>query len=128
MLTAALLFVRSFRNIVNLNASFQQDHLLIADFEFAPLKLPAESQMTFKRELLSHFEAIPGVNSAAEVQMVPMSGNGWDSNIDISGGAESQDVNLNRVSPGYFQTMETPLLIGRDFDQTDVPTAPARQS
>jgi len=126
LLTAAFLFVRSFRNIVNLNAGFQQDHILIADFEFAPLKLPAEGQMTFKRELLSHIQAIPGVNSAAEVQMVPMTGNGWDSNVDIPGGTERQDVNLNRVSPGYFQTMETPLLVGRDFDQTDVPTAPRK--
>src|SRR6202451_4705162 len=83
LLTAAFLFVRSFRNIVNLNAGFQQDHILIADFEFAPLKLPAEGQMTFKRELLSHIQAIPGVNSALEVQMVPMTGNGWDSNVAI---------------------------------------------
>ncbi len=126
LLTAAFLFVRSFRNIVNLNAGFQQDHILIADFEFAPLKLPAESQMTFKHELLSQIEAIPGVNSAAEVQMIPMSGSGWDGNVDIPGEAERQDVNLNRVSPGYFQTMETPLLVGRDFDQTDVPTAPRK--
>ena len=85
MLTAALLFVRSFRNIVNLNAGFQQDHLLIADFEFAPLKLPAESQMTFKQELLSRIEAIPGVRSAAEVQMIPLSQSGWDGNVDIPG-------------------------------------------
>ena len=119
LLTAALLFVRSFRNIVNLNAGFQQDHILIADFEFAALKLPTESQMAFKQELLSRVRAIPGVSSAAEVQMVPMSQSGWDSNIDIPGAADRQDVTLNRVSPGYFQTMETPLLVGRDFNQTD---------
>src|ERR1700689_218106 len=60
LLTAALLFVRSFRNIVTLNAGFQQNHILIADFEFAPLKLPLENQMVFKQELLSHIQAIPG--------------------------------------------------------------------
>jgi predicted permease len=126
LLMAALLFVRSFRNLVTLNAGFQQDHMLIATFEFAPLKLAPQSQMAFKHELLSRVQAIPGVSSAAEVQMVPMSQSGWDGNIDIPGAAERQDVILNRVSPGYFQTMETPLLAGRDFDQTDVPAAPRK--
>ena len=126
LLTAALLFVRSFRNIVTLNAGFQQDHILIADFEFAPLKLPIENQMVFKQELLSRMQAIPGVRSAAEVQMIPLSQSGWDGNIDIPGGAERQDVTMNRISPGYFQTMETPLLAGRDFDPTDGPAAPRK--
>ena len=65
--------MRSFRNIVTLNAGFQQDHFLIASFEFSPLKLHPESQMTFKHELLSRVQAIPGVNSAAEILEVPMS-------------------------------------------------------
>jgi putative ABC transport system permease protein len=124
LLMAALLFVRSFRNIVTLNAGFQQDHVLVADFEFSQLKLAPASQMAFKRELLSAVQAIPGVNSAAEILMVPMSHSGWDDNIDIPDGAQRQDVTLNRVSPGYFQTMETPLLVGRDFDQTDTPGSP----
>jgi predicted permease len=55
-----------------------------------------------------------------------MSQSGWDGNIDIPGAAERQDVILNRVSPGYFQTMQTPLLVGRDFNQTDVPAAPRK--
>jgi putative ABC transport system permease protein len=124
LLMAALLFVRSFRNIVTLNAGFQQEHLLIAEFEFSQLKLPPASQMAFKHQLLSSVQAIPGVNSAAEVLMVPMSHSGWDDNIDIPDGAQRQDVTLNRVSPGYFQTMQTPLLVGRDFNQTDTPTSP----
>jgi len=31
---------------------------------------------------------------------------------------------MNRVSPGYFATMETPLLAGRDFGPTDTPLSP----
>lgn len=126
LLTAALLFVRSFQKILTVNAGFQQDRILVADFEFSPLKLPAETQMVFKQELLSQVQAIPRVSSAAEVQMVPMSQSGWDGNIDIPGGAERQDVTLNRVSPGYFQTMETPMLAGRDFNQTDTPSSPRK--
>ena len=56
LLTGAFLFVRTFRNLTTLNAGFQQDHVLIADFDFSPLKLPPESQMAFKRELIARVE------------------------------------------------------------------------
>jgi predicted permease len=124
LLMAALLFVRSFQNIVTLNAGFEQDHLLIAKFEFTSLKLSAESQLVFRHELLSRVQAIPGVSAAAEILIVPMSHSGWDDNIDFPDGAQRQDVTLNRVSPGYFETMETPLLVGRDFNPSDTPASP----
>jgi predicted permease len=107
-----------------LNAGFQQDHILIANFDFSPLKLPQESQMTFKRELIARTEAVPGVRSVAETLIVPLGHSGWDDNIDIRGGPQRQDVTFNRVSVGYFRTMETPLLAGRDFNQTDTPKSP----
>lgn len=57
--------------------------------------------------------------------MIPPLGHaGWDDNVDIPGGPRRQDVLFNRVSPGYFQTMETPLVTGRDFGSSDTPKAP----
>jgi predicted permease len=124
LLAGAFLFVRTFRNLLALNAGFQQDHILIADFDFSPLKLPPESQMAFKRELIARMQAVAGVSSVAEALVVPMSHRGWDNNIDIPNGAQREDVTFNRVSAGYFRTMETPLLTGRDFNETDTPKAP----
>ena len=124
LLTGALLFTRTFRNLLSLNMGFQQDHILIANFDFSPLHLPQEKQMAYKREFLSRIQTIPGVSSAAETLITPMSHSGWNDNIDISDGAQRQDVTFNRVSPGYFRTMETPLLAGRDFGETDTPKSP----
>jgi putative ABC transport system permease protein len=124
LLAGALLFVRTFRNLVSLNAGFEQDHLLVVDFDFSPLKLPPASQMAYKRELLARMQSIPGVSSAAETLVVPLSHSGWDNNIDIPRGPQRQDAMFNRVSPGYFRTMETTLLAGRDFNQTDTPGSP----
>ena len=121
LLTGALLFVRTFRNLLTLNAGFQQDHILIAAFDFSPLKLPAARQMSYKRELLARIQSIPGVSSAAETLVIPISRNGWDNNIDIPRGPQRQDTMFNRVSPGYFHTMEIPLLAGRDFSDNDTP-------
>ena len=124
LLTGAFLFVRTFRNLLALNAGFQQDHILIANFDYSPLKLPLESQMAYKHQLIERMRAVPGVSSAAEVLIVPMSHSGWDDNIDIPDGPQRQDGCSTASSPGYFQTMETPLLAGRDFNQTDTPKSP----
>ncbi len=124
LLTGALLFVRTFQNLVTTNAGFQQDNLLVANIDFSPLKLPAENQMAFKHQLIEHIQAVPGVTSVAEILVVPMSHSGWDDNIDITDGPQREDVTFNRVSPNYFRTMETPLLAGRDFNPTDTPTSP----
>jgi putative ABC transport system permease protein len=124
LLTGSFLFVRTFRNLLALQAGFQQDHILIADFDFSPLKLPQESQMAYKRELIARIQAVAGVSSVAETLVVPMSHRGWDNNIDIPNGAQREDVTFNRISAGYFRTMETPLLAGRDFKETDTPKAP----
>jgi len=124
LVTGAFLFAQTFRNLVKMNSGFQQDRLLVADFAYTPLKLSADAQMAFKRDLLARMRAIPGVTSAAEVLVVPLSHRGWDDNIDIPDGPQRKDVAFNRVSPDYFQTMQTPMLAGRDFTAGDTPKAP----
>jgi putative ABC transport system permease protein len=69
-------------------------------------------------------QAVSGVSSAAETLVVPMNHSGWNDNVDIPDGPQRQLVAFNRVSPGYFQTMETPLLAGRDFSQIDTRKSP----
>lgn len=124
LLTGALLFVRTFQNLVTANAGFEQDHVLIANVDYSPLKLPAENQMAFKQQLIERMQAVPGVTSVAEILVTPMSGSGWDNYVDITDGPQRQDVNFNRVSPNYFRTMQVPLLAGRDFNSSDTPTSP----
>jgi putative ABC transport system permease protein len=124
LLTGAFLFVQTFRNLLTQDAGFAQDNLLVVDFDFSPLKLPPASQMPYKQALLARIQSIPGVSSAAETLVVPLNHSGWDNNIDIPNGPQRQDIMLSRVSPGYFRTMETPLLAGRDFNQTDSPNSP----
>lgn len=53
-----------------------------------------------------------------------MSHTGWDDNVDVPGGPQRTDVTFNRVSQGYFKTMQIPLLVGRDFSLKDTPDSP----
>jgi len=124
LVTGAFLFSETFRNLAEINPGFQQDHILITSIDYAALKLTPDSQMVFKRDLLERMRAIPGVSSAAEALVVPMNHAGWNDNIDIPDGLQRQLVAFNRISPGYFQTMQIPMLAGRDFTATDTPKSP----
>jgi putative ABC transport system permease protein len=125
LLVAALLFVRTFRNLLAENAGFEQDHLVIADFDFSPLHLPVASHVEYKRELLARVRSTPGVMAASETAIVPLSGDGWNEFIDIPGTAISRKlVYFNAASTGYFETLRTPLVAGRDFSESDTPGSP----
>jgi predicted permease len=125
LMVAALLFVQTFQKLVNLNAGFQQEHILVAEFDLSPLKLPAERRSEFERELLARVRSTPGVISAAETAVVPLSGNGWNDFIDIPGTFVQRTlVNFNEVSSDYFRTLGVSIFSGRDFDDSDTSTAP----
>jgi len=124
LLTGSLLFARSFRNLLTLDIGFEQDHLLVASFDYSPLQIPMERRASFKRELAERMRAIPGVQSVAGVFIVPISHSGWDNNIDVPGGPQRKDTQFNSISSGFFQTMRVPMLAGRDFNDTDTPTSP----
>lgn len=126
LLVGALLFVRTFDNLANVNPGFTDDHVLVADFDYKSPKISSDSQMAFRRNLLACMETIPGVSSVAETLITPLGHSGWDNNVDIPGGRQRQDVLFNRVSPGYFSTMEIPLVAGRDFSPFDIPTSPRK--
>jgi putative ABC transport system permease protein len=120
LLVAALLFVQTFRNLLTLNPGFRRDGVLVADFDFSALHIPAQSRADYKRELLKNVRNIPGVICAAETAIIPLNGDGWNEFINIPDlGISRQLVYFNAVSPGYFQTLQIPFLAGRDFDDTD---------
>jgi putative ABC transport system permease protein len=67
--------------------------------------------------------ALPQVSSAAEAVIVPMSGSGWNDSIIIDNEKKGESY-ANQVSENYFKTLGTPLLAGRDFNNSDTPTSP----
>ena len=125
LLVAALLFVRTFRNLLALNAGLQQDNVLVADFDFSRLNLPIERRLEYRRQLLPSVRSTPGVDSAAQTSIVPLRGDGWNEFIDIPEAAiQRKLVDFDEVSAQYFQTLRIPLLAGRDFNENDTTNAP----
>jgi putative ABC transport system permease protein len=125
LLVGALLFVRTFRNLITVDPGFDADRLTVVEADFSSLKLPAAEKLRYKQELSERIAAIPGVQSAARSRMEPVSGNRWNEEINVPAAGTTKAVAwFNEVSPGYFATLRTPLLAGREFNDRDTLAAP----
>jgi predicted permease len=124
LLVGALLFVRTFHNLTTLDAGFEQDRLLVSTFDFTSLNVAPEQRLLYKKQILEKIRSLRPVESAAAVNIVPLSGNGWNEEVMIPELKVRENANFNRVSEGYFQTVGTRLIAGRDFNSTDTPNSP----
>jgi putative ABC transport system permease protein len=125
LLVAALLFVRSFRNLLTIDAGFQQKGILIAYIDFTKLNVPSPRRDDFKQNLVDRLRVAPGVEAVAAAHVTPVGGSYWnESVIGNSNADEKGSAAESFVTPGYFSTLETRLIQGRDFDSSDAPAAP----
>jgi len=74
--------------------------------------------------VLERVRALPGVESVSLAATVPMGGYNMGGSLEIDGfgstaGEQGPSAGYNVVSPGYFETMRIPLLLGRDIRETD---------
>jgi predicted permease len=117
LLVGALLFVRSFWNLMTLDPGFRETGILRAYLNFRRLDLPPERYETFKHELLEQIRSIPLVESAATSTHVPLDGGFFS--LEVRSGATQSESKFTWVSPGYFRTMQIPFVAGRDFTERD---------
>jgi putative ABC transport system permease protein len=125
LLAGALLFARSLQNLMTRDTGFEQDGVFVANIDFTRLNLPELRRDSFVRDLLDHIRAVPGVAAAAASTRSPVNGSGSNDDIIGENGADTKEASwLDYISPGYFQSMETPILAGRDFNGNDTATSP----
>jgi len=127
LLVGALLFVRSLRSLMTTEMGFQPEGILTVGLDYSVAQHPKEHRLPLDSELRDRLAALPGVVSAAQVLFTPVSGDGWNDDIGPDGtpaAASGKQANFNRVSPGYFHTMGTRLIAGREFDDHDTLGSP----
>jgi predicted permease len=81
----------------------------------------------FYRQLEDELRAVPGV-TAVTASMVPaLAGSNWGNDVAVQGFEAGPDTDnnarYNEVGPGYFATMGTPLMAGREFTDADTLTS-----
>jgi putative ABC transport system permease protein len=126
LVTGAVLFARTLANLLSVNAGFREDRILITSLDLSRLRLPVARRLAAKKEILDRLRDVPGVQAAAEVGIVPLSGDGIDNQVWTEGEDRQSGFapNFNWVGDGYFKTLGTPLLAGRDFGEQDTANSP----
>ena len=124
LLFGAGLFVRTLKNLEDLDPGFTRQNVLLFSVDATKSGYKAADVAPVYQRLLERFEAIPGVRSASLSTMAPITGGGGeDSEVWVEGytprASEDMTVYLNAVGPRYFETIRTPILLGRDFGPRD---------
>ena len=130
------LMIRSFSHLLTQDREFSAQHVVLAKADLSGVRYgggqypanPGADQGSLERDAmidrtLDRLRSLPGVEHAAVTSVMPMTG---DMNVD---GLRRPDhpvpegqvpmANRRLISPGYFNSMEIPLLAGRGFSPAD---------
>ncbi len=128
-LVAAGLFLRSMGQTMRIDPGFDPDNVITLSVNLGREGYDDVRGTLFYQQLVERAMSLPGVESAAVAENVPLGGLQIQRSVYLNGtGAADQDRRLagvNYVSPGYFETTRIPLLRGRVFTAQDTATSPS---
>ncbi|HVT40986.1 MAG TPA: ABC transporter permease [Gemmatimonadaceae bacterium] len=123
LLVSAGLFLRNLKAATSIDKGFISDHLLNAEVDPGMQGYDRARTEDFYRRLTERLRAIPTVRAVGLAEMVPLGLSESDNSVEIPGYVaapnENMSVQVNTVSPGYFEAMGIPLLQGRGFSTRD---------
>jgi len=130
VLICAGLFVRRLHTALKVDPGFSAETLVTMKLDPGLLAYNEAAGKRFYAETLRRVAALPGVRAASLAAFLPLG----DSNDEVGpvmkegepSPLPNQGINVssNRVAPGYFATVKTPLVMGRDFTDRDTKDAP----
>jgi predicted permease len=110
------------------DVGFATDHL--TSFGINPRLSGYQTEQVFPlyRRVLQTLAALPGTRAVSGTDDPDLANTSDDGNIVIAGYNDREDEDMQAempaVTPGYFAAMQTPLLAGRDFTDSDVESSP----
>jgi predicted permease len=120
LLTGTGLLLRSLVRLLEVPTGLDTDRLLAVPISPPSPRYDApERALQLYRDVATAVAAVPGVQSVALTNHVPLSGSSMNSAIEIddapAGGNESDEVLFREVDSAYFRTAGIPIVCGRDF-------------
>lgn len=131
LLIGAGLLVRSFVRIQEVHPGFNSENLLAVQLALPKNKYTQRVVTSnFFNEVERRIRTLPGVESAASISLLPLSGLNARVDFTIEGSPpvsreEIPTAQYRMVTAGYFRTMGIPLLAGREFTEGDIPESQA---
>lgn len=123
------LLIASLQNLLHVDKGFEEKRATAMDLDLPDAQYPdSASRARFFERALAQVRALPGIQSAAIVQGLPLTGETMVNGIELEGSnADWIDpsskapilVNVRFVSPDYFQTLGIALLDGRPLEPQD---------
>jgi len=127
LLTGAGLMVESFRRVYRVDLGFHPENVLGLEVFLPPNRYPEDQpqkRTSFTDNVLDRLSKLPGVQSAAATNYLPLTGFWGSTDFLIEGQPVRKDqpkpnADARLVTPGYFSTMGIALLRGRNFTDSD---------
>jgi len=128
LLLCSGLFLRTLRNLAGANPGFVQDHILTASVGLNIAGYSHDEVQVIRHKILDRLSALPGVEVASFTDWIPMtlSHKGEDAYPEgyVPHPHESLQVYHAEVGPRYFESLQIPILEGREFTPDDDEKAP----
>lgn len=126
LLIGSGLMIRTFRALVHVNPGFSPAQVQTFSVYIPSTSVPDPVNVVrAQQEISDKIAALPGVSSVGFSNAVPMDGNGWTDPVFAQDRvyAQGELPTLRRfifVSPGYFHTLDIPLVAGRNLTWSDI--------
>ncbi len=128
LLIAAGLFLRTLQNLRNVDVGFNTRNLVLFRVNPALNRYDDARTAALYRDMQERLGAIAGVRSVALANVQLLSGSVNSTSIFVQGRTYPRDqrdsINRLLISPGFFETMEMPMRVGRTFTDRDDAKAP----
>jgi hypothetical protein len=129
LLIVTSLALRNFSNLMRQNRGFDSNHVTLAQVDlFTPQydddgPKGSAARLALADRSLAGLRQLPGVQSVAVTSVAPLTGETWVDNLFrpdhlVPAGRELA-INVRWINPDYLPTMHSPLIAGRNFNDTD---------
>jgi len=124
LLIGAGWFLRTLRNLENVDLGYAREKLILVDVDFVSAGYSGERLPAVYQAVRDRLAAIPGVRAVTYSGNGLFSGSESGDRISVEGYTPQKrgdaHARFDEVGPGYFRGVGIPLLLGRDIDERDV--------
>jgi predicted permease len=125
LLVVAMFIFRGFRSQLVTGPGYRIDHLLLMSFDPTLVRYSQERAQVFFQQIAERARTLPGVSRVTMTSSIPMSNDSFNAvaiapeGFEFPQGQDSVTVMAAYVDEHYFETLDIPLLAGRNFRRID---------